>query len=43
MERWQNELSFTENANLDSIAFGENLIPKKTLLVLLQESQDTWL
>jgi len=43
MERWQNELSFTENANLDSIAFGENLNPKKTLLVLLQESQDTWL
>ncbi|HAI69814.1 MAG TPA: hypothetical protein DCM38_10330 [Gammaproteobacteria bacterium] len=43
MERWQNELSFTEAANLDSIAFGENLIPKKTLLVLLQESQDTWL
>jgi hypothetical protein len=43
MERWQNELSFTENVNLDSITFGENFIPKKTLLVLLQESQDTWL
>jgi hypothetical protein len=43
MERWQNELSFTENVNLDSITFCENFIPKKTLLVLLQESQDTWL
>ncbi|MDM8558466.1 hypothetical protein [Candidatus Parabeggiatoa sp. HSG14] len=43
IERWQNEFSYTTVANLDSMDFSEGFIPRKTLLVLLQEGQDTWL
>jgi hypothetical protein len=42
-ERWQNEFSYTTVANLDSVDFGDGFMPRKTLLVLLQESQNTWL
>lgn len=43
MERWQNAFSFTETANLNSIDFSDSFMPRKTLLVLLQEGQNTWL
>ncbi len=42
-ERWQNEFSYTTVANLDSVDFSDGFMPRKTLLVLLQESQSTWL
>lgn len=41
--RWQNYFDFNEAVNLDSVSFAELCTPDKTLLLLLQEGQDTWL
>lgn len=40
--RAQDYFSFAEGKDLDSIQFGSQLDPEKTLLNLLQESDDTW-
>lgn len=42
-QRWNNYIVFTNVANLDSISFGDSLTKTKTLISLLQESNDTWL
>jgi hypothetical protein len=41
--RWGDYFSFAQNVNLDSISFGESLTKQKTLITLLQQSEDTWL
>jgi hypothetical protein len=41
--RWQAYFDFNEAVNLDSVSFAELCTPDKTLLLLLQEGQDTWL
>jgi hypothetical protein len=41
--RWQNYFSFNEAANLESISFNDDCDPRKTLLLLLQQGEDTWL
>ncbi len=40
---WQASLAFVEGKDLDSIQFGDDLSPAKTLLRLLQETEDTWI
>lgn len=39
---WRTFFSFSENVNLNSIFFSENLSPMKTLLILLQSEKDSW-
>lgn len=41
--KWFAYFNYDTTANLDSISFGENCSPDKTLRLLLQEGQDTWL
>ena len=41
--KWQDYFDFNEAVNLDSVSFAEHCMPDKTLLLLLQEGQDTWL
>lgn len=41
--RWKNHFGFNEAVNIDSISFGDDCNPRKTLLELLQKSEDTWL
>jgi len=41
--RWQAYFDFNEAVNIDSVSFNELCLPDKTLLLLLQEEQDTWL
>jgi hypothetical protein len=41
--RWSAYFDFNEAVNLDSVSFAELCTPDKTLLLLLQEGQDTWL
>jgi hypothetical protein len=41
--KWQAYFNFNEQVNLDSVSFAELCSPDKTLLLLLQEGQDTWL
>jgi hypothetical protein len=41
--KWQAYFNFNEQVNLDSVSFAELCTPDKTLLLLLQEGQDTWL
>lgn len=41
--RWKTHFSFNEAVNLDSISFGDDCNPRKTLLELLQKGEDTWL
>ncbi|NOQ36399.1 MAG: hypothetical protein GQ569_10980 [Methylococcaceae bacterium] len=41
--RWNNHFVFKESINIDSISFGDDCNPKKTLLELLQKGEDTWL
>jgi hypothetical protein len=40
---WKSCFSFTEAVNLDSISFGDDCEPRKTVLVLLNSGNDTWL
>jgi flagellar biosynthesis protein FlhB len=40
---WKSFFSFTEAVNLDSISFGDDCEPRKTVLVLLNSGNDTWL
>ncbi len=40
---WKRYFSFNEAVNIDSIAFEEDCAPGKTLLLLLQQGEDTWL
>lgn len=40
---WKNCFSFTEAVNLDSVSFGDDCEPRKTVLVLLNSGNDTWL
>lgn len=35
--------SFNEAVNNDSLAFADGCDPKQTLLLLLQQGEDTWL
>jgi len=41
--RWKNHFGFNEAVNIDSISFGDDCNPRKTLLELLQKGEDTWL
>jgi hypothetical protein len=41
--RWQDYFNFNEAVDIDSISFAEYCTPDKTLLLLLQQGQDTWL
>jgi hypothetical protein len=41
--KWHGYFDFNEAVNLDSVSFAEHCMPDKTLLLLLQEGQDTWL
>jgi hypothetical protein len=41
--RWHAYFDFNEAVNIDSVSFAELCTPDKTLLLLLQEGQDTWL
>jgi len=41
--RWKNHFGFNEAVNIDSISFGDDCDPRKTLLELLQKGEDTWL
>lgn len=41
--KWHAYFNFNEQINLDSVSFAELCLPDKTLLLLLQEGQDTWL
>jgi len=41
--RWRNYFGFNEAVNIDSISFGDECDPRKTLLELLQKGEDTWL
>lgn len=41
--KWHAYFNFNEQVNLDSVSFAEHCLPDKTLLLLLQEGQDTWL
>ncbi|MDF1584715.1 MAG: DUF4007 family protein [Methyloprofundus sp.] len=43
MHQWQTYFSFDYAVDLDSISFKEQCDPSKTLLLLLQNGQDTWL
>ena len=40
---WKSCFSFTEAVNLDSISFGDDCEPRKTVLMLLNSGNDTWL
>ncbi len=42
-QQWQNYFSFNEAVNNDSLAFADGCDPKQTLLLLLQQGEDTWL
>jgi len=42
-QQWQDYFSFNEAVNNDSLAFADSCDPKKTLLLLLQQGEDTWL
>ncbi len=42
-QRWPDYFSFNEAVNNDSLAFADDCDPKKTLLLLLQQGEDTWL
>lgn len=43
MHQWQAYFSFDHAVDLDSITFKESCDPSKTVLLLLQKGQDTWL
>ena len=43
MHKWQSYFSFDHAVDLDSITFKDPCTPDKTLLLLLQKGQDTWL
>lgn len=43
MNQWQSYFSFDQAADLDSITFKDDCDPNKTVLLLLQKGQDTWL
>jgi hypothetical protein len=43
MHQWQAYFSFDHAVDLDSITFKESCAPSKTVLLLLQKGQDTWL
>lgn len=43
MHKWQSYFSFDHAVDLNSISFKENYDPNKTILLLLQKGQDTWL
>jgi len=42
-QQWQDYFSFNQAVNNDSLAFADDCDPKKTLLLLLQQGEDTWL
>lgn len=42
-QQWQDYFSFNEAVNNDSLAFADSSDPKRTLLLLLQQGEDTWL
>lgn len=41
--KWQDYFTFNEQLDLDSVSFADSCLPDKTVLLLLQESPDTWL
>ncbi len=43
MHEWQSYFSFDHAVDLDSISFKDGCTPDKTLLLLLQKGQDTWM
>ena len=43
MYQWQEFFSFDHAVDLDSITFKDSCTPEKTVLLLLQKGQDTWL
>ncbi len=43
MHKWQSYFSYDHAVDLDSLSFKENCNPNKTILLLLQNGQDTWL
>ncbi|MEH6457831.1 MAG: DUF4007 family protein [Cocleimonas sp.] len=43
MNQWKDFFTFDLAADLESITFKESCIPRKTLILLLQQGEDTWL